>query len=337
VLINKDSRPWIIICLLLLAAASIAYFAVPGMGQRRLDGPSGGTPEGLIFGVAGYAMMLFALLLGARKRVRSLRVGRAYWWCQGHVWFGILSFPIIVLHGGFKSNFWGGTLTLWIMWLFVAVWISGLVGLVLQQIMPNRMLNQVPMETIFEQVDNIIDQLRREAEQIVKSVSQKTQEDAYETEEGSAGTATAVAPVRIGAEAEAKLATFYNAQVKPILQERIPLGAALARERQATAAFAQLRDTMPLTMRKPVDDLAEICEERRQLAKQKRLHHILHGWLFVHVPISYALMVLATVHAFQALQYTSSQRWVWWAFASGLSAILVATVVILAYGMMKKK
>jgi hypothetical protein len=337
VLINKDSRPWIIICLLLLAAASIAYFSVPGMGQRRLDGPSGGTPEGLIFGVAGYAMMLFALLLGARKRVRSLRVGRAYWWCQGHVWFGILSFPIIVLHGGFKAEFWGGTLTWWIMWLFLAVWISGLVGLVLQQIMPNRLLNQVPMETIFEQVDNIIDQLRREAEQIVKSVSEKTQEDADEIEEGSAGTVTAIAPARIGAEAGAKLATFYNSQVKPILQERIPLGSPLARERQATAAFAQLRDTMPVTMRKPVDDLADICEERRQLARQKRLHHILHGWLFVHVPLSYGLMVLSTVHAFQALQYTSSQRWVWWAFASGLAAVLVATMVILAYGMMKKK
>ena len=39
-LINKDSRGWIIICLLILAASCVWYFALPGYGQRRLDGPS---------------------------------------------------------------------------------------------------------------------------------------------------------------------------------------------------------------------------------------------------------------------------------------------------------
>src|SRR5688500_20347715 len=72
VLINKDSRAWIVICLLLLGAAGVVYFAIPGVGQRRLDGPSGGTPEGVILGVVGVAMMLFALLLGPRERVRTL-------------------------------------------------------------------------------------------------------------------------------------------------------------------------------------------------------------------------------------------------------------------------
>jgi hypothetical protein len=334
VLINKDSYGWIGACVLLLAGSVFVYFGLDGVGQHRLNGPRGGTSEGLIFGIAGYAMMLFALLLGARKRVRSLRLGRAYWWLQGHVWLGLLSFPIIILHGGFKPQFWGGPLTQWIMWIFVIVWLSGIIGLVLQQVMPNRLLNTVPMETIYEQIEHIIVQLKREAENIVKLVEEKTQEDPYEPEGG--GTATAVAP-RNGAAAGAKIAGFYRAQVVPILTVKMPAGAVLARERQATAAFAQLRDTVPPVMRKAVDDLADICEERRQLAKQKKLHHMLHGWLFFHVPLSYGLMVLATVHAIQAVRYTSAPSWIIWSFVVALVGVLVLTVWLMVYGRMKSR
>jgi hypothetical protein len=52
-----------------------------------------------------------------------------------------------------------------------------------------------------------------------------------------------------------------------------------------------------------VDEIQDICEERRQLAVQRRLHHWLHGWLLVHVPLSYALLLLSIVHAVVALRY----------------------------------
>lgn len=51
------------------------------------------------------------------------------------------------------------------------------------------------------------------------------------------------------------------------------------------------------------DALADLCEERRQLLPQKVLHHWLHGWLLVHVPLSMALVVLVAVHAIQSLRY----------------------------------
>ena len=150
--------------------------------------------------------------------------------------------PIIVLHGGFKPNFWGGALTQVIMWVFVAVWVSGIVGLILQQIMPTRLLNNVPMETIYEQIDNIIAQLRTEAEQIVKSVEEKVAEDPYEYDAVPVGAATAVAPARTGTDAETKLTTFYNVQVVPVLADHMPKTATLARDRAAASAFLQLRD-----------------------------------------------------------------------------------------------
>jgi len=50
-------------------------------------------------------------------------------------------------------------------------------------------------------------------------------------------------------------------------------------------------------------DLESMVEERRQLAIQVKLHHWLHGWLFLHVPVSMAFLVLTLVHAVVSLVY----------------------------------
>ena len=50
-------------------------------------------------------------------------------------------------------------------------------------------------------------------------------------------------------------------------------------------------------------ELADICEERRQLRVQSRLHAWLHGWLLVHAPLTVALLVLTLFHAVWALRY----------------------------------
>ena len=77
-------------------------------------------------------MMLYGLL-GARKKVRIWRVGRAQTWMRGHLWLGTLSLPVIVFHAGLTF---GGGLTFVLMWLFVIVVASGLLGAHLQHTMP---------------------------------------------------------------------------------------------------------------------------------------------------------------------------------------------------------
>ena len=49
--------------------------------------------------------------------------------------------------------------------------------------------------------------------------------------------------------------------------------------------------------------LQELCDERAQLDDQLRLHYWLHVWLYVHVPLSYAMLALAVVHAVTSLRY----------------------------------
>ena len=52
-------------------------------------------------------------------------------------------------------------------------------------------------------------------------------------------------------------------------------------------------------------DLRAIVDERRELERQRRLHLWLHAWLFVHVPLSYAMLVFTVWHIIGALRFAS--------------------------------
>jgi hypothetical protein len=298
--INKDRRAWIIVCLLLLAAASVFYW-LELQASAAHGGPSGGSWYGIIFGSAGSAMMLFAVLLGLKKRLRTLRVGRAYHWMQGHVWLGLLSYPIILYHCGFR---WGGPFTQILMWLFTIVVISGIIGLIIQQYLPSKILREVQFETIFEQIDHVVDQLAAEADDLVRTAVGTSAGEAFEMEVVPAGGQTATLTETNVAGAKI-LSEFYTVHVKPYLARRIPPQTRLKTDSAVRVAFDQVRLLLPLAMQEHLADLASIVEERRQLAEQRSMHHLLHGWLIAHVPLSYALMLLAAWHAVYALRFVT--------------------------------
>jgi len=296
--INRDSRGWIIVCVLILAAG-VGFYVPYAQNAQKSGGPSGGTWYGIIYGSVGSAFMLFALLLGLKKRVRTMRIGRAYWWMQGHVWLGTIAYPIILLHSGFR---WGGPFTQILMWLFTIVVVSGIIGIIIQQLMPEKLLREVQFETIYEQIEHVVEQLQSEADTIVHEVVGEAKGEAFETEVVPAGAAVATAEAT-NVKAAKDFMEFYTNEVKPYLTAHVPKNTKFTSELAAQVVFDHVRATMPKAMHTALTDLATIVEERRQLAQQKRMHHILHGWLIVHVPLSYALMLLAAWHAVYALRF----------------------------------
>jgi len=211
----------------------------------------------------------------------------------------LLAYPIILLHCGFR---WGGPFTQILMWLFTIVVVSGIIGLVIQQLMPSKLLREVQYETIYEQIEHVVDQLAAEADTIVQEAVGKVGGQEFETEVVPAGAAVATL-AQTNVQAAKDFLEFYSAQVKPYLNRRIPPETKFNSELAAQVVFDHVRSTLPKSMHAALLDLASIVEERRELAQQKRMHHLLHGWLIVHVPLSYALMVLAAWHAVDALRY----------------------------------
>jgi hypothetical protein len=309
-LIDRSHRGWIIGCLVVLAAATVIYVPYVRHGLNR---PSGGSAVGLAFGVAGFALMLFAGALGARRRVPTWQIGRGTLWMRGHIWLGLLSLPLILFHGGFRL---GGALTATLMILFWIVVVSGIVGLLLQQVLPRLMLTRVPLETVYEQIDAIVLQLRAESDELVAAACGplSVEPTIVPTERRAGGglvdrfgqprSTPRAHPVPLAPTPESvALRDTYLRQIRPFLDPTARSNGAMADPARAATLFRELRTALPPLLHETVSELEATCDERRQLRDQKRLHHWLHGWLLLHIPLSLALLLLGAAHAFIALRY----------------------------------
>lgn len=312
--IDATQRTWAITSVILFAICAVAYAVYT---HNSALGARGGSPLGLTFGILGFAFMLFAALLGARKRVPVWRVGRAQAWMRGHLWLGMLSLPIILFHGGFHF---GGTLTRVLMWLLIFTVFSGLFGAALQHYIPRVMTADVPFETIYDEIGHVRNLLLEEADRNMEALCgslgfrKASQEEIQRAggftamrpmaaATGGAAVAAAAEILLLSEEESAPLRRFYLNEMRPFLERPAERRLLLSDAGKAQLGFFGLRTLLPARAHATIDDLQDICEEARQLQKQQRLHRWLHLWLLIHIPVSLALIVLGAVHAVMALKY----------------------------------
>ncbi len=67
---------------------------------------------------------------------------------------------------------------------------------------------------------------------------------------------------------------------------------------QAEEIFQQLKLRVPASYRPRVEEMQGWCDERRWLDEQTRYQHWLHGWLLLHAPLSFVLILMTAWHAF---------------------------------------
>lgn len=319
-LIDQGHKKWIRITIVLFLIATATYIPYalffPG-------GPRGNTWPGLLYGVIGSGLMLYAGLLSARKKVPTIRLGRAATWLKGHIWLGLLTVPLIAYHAAFS---WGGWLEIALWIVFLTIIASGIFGLFMQATIPKLMTERVQMETIYEQIPHICSMIKFEADSIVASLCGALPEDAdipqaatvdklnaekfavyhaqLDPPEGQEGEEKLRKKKEAKVDAKsAPLKQFYLSEVRPFLTVDFKSGSKLADASNAAGKFELLKRRLPPEMHEAVDQIADFCEERRQLALQTRLHHWLHTWLFLHVPLSFALLILGIAHAVMSSYY----------------------------------
>ncbi len=296
-----------------------------GYAWMSANGPSGGSIPGLIFAFAGTALIIFECLLSLRKKYPASPLGRVSWWLRAHIWLGLLSLLLILMHSGFS---WGHGLAALLMWLFAIITVSGIFGLVLQNWLPRRMMELVRREALYDQIPIVVWQLRMEADERVEFLTADLgmQEDLTEfiraggvkhyfdpaQKAGAAEKAQvfvekrkSVRQIDIGDQAAEAMRAHYLEEVRPFLFDTTtPYTRKLfATADKVSAYFSHLKTILPVASHDVLADLEAVCEERRQLAVQATLHVWLHGWLYVHVPLSMAFLVLTAVHAVISLRY----------------------------------
>ena len=314
VLIDRQSislhRPWIVLAAAGAVGAAV-WYALAARGADRW--PGGSSAVGLALGTAAAAIILFEFLLWPRKKLRAWRLGRTQIWLRAHIWLGLLSAPLAVLHSGFQL---GGALSTTLAVLLALVIASGVFGLVVQQIVPRMMLEQTPAETIYSQIGHVSAQLLAEATELVAAACEGSTGDSLSP---FAPAANAVAAIRSVGSVQgrvwqavslaapladpAPLRSAFADEIEPFLREGARAHSALRYPLQAGAYFDRLKSRLGPAAHGLVDTLADLCAQRRQFILQARLQAWLHGWLWIHLPLSVALVVLLAVHVFFAVKY----------------------------------
>lgn len=322
-IIDRRQQNWIFATCAAALASTALYLAY---ALNEPNGPRGGSLAGLIFGFAGTGVIIFECLLSLRKKYPASPMGRVHTWLKAHVWLGLLSFLLILFHAGFD---WGQGLAAWLMWIFLAITLSGVAGVFLQWWLPRRMTSEVKRETIYEQIPEVVRALRFEADERIEYLTadlrMAEEEDKRAFRAGgkkfyydpvqfkSAGEKIMAVREKRKATAQIELDTVstdavrahYLEEIRPFLAEKPGAGTVRLFNDPATvgAYFSHLRTILPVAAHEVLHDVEEIVEERRQLLRQESMHRLLHGWLLVHVPLSFAFLVLTVVHAVMSLRY----------------------------------
>ncbi len=253
----------------------------------------GASPIGLFCGSLALAIFLFASALGVRKKKRLWRIGNVQVWLRAHIWLTIFTIPLVAFHCGMHA---GGPQTTTVLVLYAIVMLSGFFGIALQNFMPGLMKEQLSREVVYEQIPHIRGLIAESAAAFRAALMESIPPPAPKSASVEGAPAVAVAADT----SVSVLLEFLHEECLPYLEAprlratRMRLGD----KKASDDVFRILRLNVSENLRGKLDELQGWCDDRRLMDLQTKLHHWLHGWLLLHVPVSFALLVFTFWHAY---------------------------------------
>lgn len=228
--------------------------------------------------------LLLALVLGltffnARKKLPFLPLLSASTWMQAHIYLGWLSCFVFVLHTGFRIPDGGveGLLAA----AFGGVAVSGAFGLWLSRWLPPRLVRSGE-SLVYERIPVLRHRLAEEVRDLVRRAEGETQ--------------------------SSTLPDLYLRVLHAYFQRVPPLLAPLTGDDREFHRVRQELESARRYLSEAEQDLArqlaDRIEAKRNLDLQVAGQRLLKLWLFVHIPLTYGLLVLITAHVWLALNYS---------------------------------
>lgn len=265
-----------------LGALLLALSAVPfALALWRGEEVRGGSTLGLGYGIAAAALVLVLLYFGVRKRSYRSRWGTLEGWLQAHLWLGVVAMAAALFHAGGRLGF-DDRLAAWTFWLMAAVVLSGLFGVVVYTLMP-RLFTDAGINRSAEEISAQLNQLAGSMSRLAAGKSQPFERICRGLLEESRPRALAGWRVLFGRRRRRGSREAGQEDWRTIL------GLVEAAERE------ELRQLLVLSRQHK-----ELLES---LVTQQYYRNWLDVWLWLHVPLSLALLVLVTAHAVIALYY----------------------------------
>ena len=233
--------------------------------------------------LSGWLLFLLILILVTYNLLKRLSFPSPEMspdWFRIHVSVGLLTIGLFILHIGLRVP--NGPLEITLAFLYAAGAGSGLVGLVLTRMLPRRLTTDGE-HVNFERIPMMRERLREKVEAVVsRTVSE--------------GHSTA-------------LADFYDRRLASFLDGPRNywghLFAVVGSSQALLAELGALDRSLGEKERASAEELGDLIRMKDGLDYQEVLQGTLKYWLFIHIPLSYSLLILALVHAIVVSAYTT--------------------------------
>lgn len=274
---------------LLVGAASIAAYII----HDPQEPPNGGTVFGYTLGTIGALLILWLTWFGIRKRHYSSNAGTVQGWLSAHVYLGLALPVIVLLHAGFQFGVNVHTLAFVLM---VIVIVSGMYGVFVYMKYPERISSNRGGASRPEQFDQLADldrRARRVAESLDDGFADLVQSGVSRTELG--GTLWE----RLRQRDNSKIVLPGDGQTKAVSNAGQEAALDWLADQQSRASDADVAAT--------IAELSALLRNKRKLLRQLRedlrLQAGMELWLYIHVPLTTALLVALFAHILTVFLY----------------------------------
>lgn len=241
--------------------------------------PNGGTWLGYTLGSIGAGMIVWLSLLGVRKRVIGSKPFSLKGWTSAHVYLGLSLIVIGTLHTGFQLG-WNVHTLAWALMMIVIL--SGLWGISLYATLPEKLSanrGEVTQQQMLEAVRTLDRQLDLAAQPLGA--------------DDAALVRMSLEECRIAGSLGQRLSGNYhrdgNARALAAIGDKVMAAMRSGR------ADERLQQIQFLLERKE----AALAQARRHIAMKARLEL----WLYVHVPVTIALLAALFAHVLSVFLY----------------------------------
>jgi hypothetical protein len=236
--------------------------------------------------MTGWSLLTLVVAItffNARKKLPFIPMGRASAWLQFHLYAGMLAVVLFLLH--LRGQISNGALEITLALSFVLVVGSGALGILLSRDYARRLTSR-GQEVIFERIPGLRRRIRDRAEELIlTSVN----------EQGSTA-----------------LADFYARRLVPYLDGPRNTWRHLFESKRPRLTwneeFAALDRYLSDSERDCARQLSELVLMKDDLDYHYALQGALKLWLFVHVPLTYLMLILGIFHGLLAQAFSAGGR-----------------------------
>ena len=256
-----------------LSLITIVSYALIDVTPRH----NGGSWYGYTLGTIGALLILWLTMLGLRKRVMT----RGHWslkaWTSAHVYLGLSLIVIGTLHSGFQFG-WNVHTLAWVLMLLVIA--SGIWGITAYATLPAALSNNRDERTEAEMLEDV-----RALDRQLHSA------------------ALALAPAQASEVARSLDANPFAGSIWTRLGGRYPQCATT----QARAAIRAITGAQPDDGSDPLERVDTLLGRKQaallRLRRHLRLKALLEIWLYLHVPLTFALIAALVAHIISVFFY----------------------------------